>query len=275
MGNNHQESEMAHKITISQLERMVNGSIDNGLKEADKLLKEMEVSIDTKFAKLVDKVCKDAYYNDEPPTDLALWYRAGYKYLEKYDVANQALWKEYDVKDTLHKKNMGEFNQIKKPSKLNLLGRYLYYKKEKSLKFEASSVEAAYKKFCVSDEKFEERFNNLNEIDNKEAYELHSHIENAMFGYLKTISELGTLKSIKAKIEQNENKQVNLEGLGRNKNDVIKNADFFEKQLDLLSKNKTIVAVDAVKTLFELSPKEKLQVQMATKNQAKSMEMKM
>ena len=35
----------------------------------------MEVSIDAKFAKLVDAVCKDAYRTDEPPMDLALWYR--------------------------------------------------------------------------------------------------------------------------------------------------------------------------------------------------------
>jgi len=255
------------KTSIQKLEQTVDRELVDSSKEIQTLLSEIGSLIDVHFAEIIDKRCQDEYKYGEQLDLTDLWHRVGHKYLGAYDVQNQAVFEKYKSQNALYKKNEAAFNNIKKPSKFNLVGRCVYYVKEKILQFEARSVETSYKEHCISDKKFQEQFNKLNEIDNQEAFKLFDRVEVAINAYSEAIHELGTLKSIKMKIEKNDNKQVYLEGFGRNKNDIIKNADFFEKQLVFFSKNKTII--DSRTNKIHLVNPEKKQFHIA--NQGKTL----
>lgn len=203
------------KTSIQELESVVDFSLDETLKESQAAFKEIKEITNEQVAQTIDKLCKN-----EDPNITKLLDTIGYK----NDIKSQTLLEKYELKNSLYKKKEAAYNKLKKPNKLNVVGSLVYYIKEKILKAEARALEKEYQQYCLSDKIYQEKRSNL---------------EAAIHEYAEAKYELGILGAIKDKIEENDNKQVYLEGKAKNKADVMERAIYFDIELEFFSKNKT------------------------------------
>lgn len=249
-----------NNIKISDFSNIVNNELNSVV---DNINKNAQIMIDAGLPELVGNHFEVRYHEDREPDydydETNLWNIVSHKYLAKYDIPNQALWEKYKAMDVLHEKNLEAFNKIEKPSKLNIVGRYLYHRKEKKLKSEEISAENALEEFRVSDHKLEERIMNLNQVNDKDVYALYDKMQAAMYAYssLKEFKEkpLVDMKEILGKIE---NKELYLKGNFTDRGgilinftnieDIVKQADFIKSQLVVLARK------EAFSNLEKISP---------------------
>lgn len=235
MDNNE---EIIERISVSDLSKMVNNELNSAV---DNINKNAQIMIDAGLPKLVRNHFESRHHEDGEPyydyDETNLWNIVSHKYLAKYDIPNQALWEKYKAMDVLHEKNLAAFNKIEQPSKLNIVGRYLYHRKEKKLKIEEISAEHALEEFRISDHKLEERIMNLNQVDDKDVFVLYDKIQAAMYAYSSLNQfKIEPLKTMKEKIDRIGNQDIYIEGNYKNIDNVIDRAPSIYQQLNKVIK---------------------------------------
>ena len=251
MDNNE---EIIERISVRDLSKMVNNELNSVMQNIDK---NAQIMMDAGLPELVGNHFEVRYHEDRKPDydydETNLWNIVSHKYLAKYDIPNQALWEKYKAMDILREKNLEAFNKIEKPSKLNIVGRYLYQRKEKKLKSEEISAENALEEFRVSDHKLEERIMNLNQVNDKDVYALYDKMQAAMYAYSSLNQfKVEPLKTMKEKIDRIGNQDIYIEGNYKNIGDVIDRAPSIYQQLNKIIKlNKEKMKTEQRKSMKE------------------------
>jgi hypothetical protein len=232
IANSPEQTETGHK-SVRDLLKMVNNELNSVV---DNINKNAQIMIDAGLPELVRNHIEAWHDEDGKPhydyDESNLWNIVSHKYLEKYDIPYQTLWKKYDAMDISHKENLEEFNKIEKPSKLNIVGRYLYHSKEKELKIEEISVKNALEEFQVSEDKLEEKLMNLNAVDDKDVYVLYDKMQAAMGAYSSLNQfELGPLEEMKEALENVRDKEIYIKGHYKDIDSVIKHKYSIKEQL--------------------------------------------